>query len=112
MKIHLLHHSWTVSTISCSFLSFLKSPLCSSPLNSQQLVQQSNKTRVKRSTSIATGSDTPTLVPVPMSEDIERMGESAEHLKYNVSCGGDCCVYTVVGCVCCCLCLCGLCWLG
>lgn len=59
-------------------------------------MQQSNKTRIKRASSNATGSATPTLVPVPMSEDIERMGESAEHLKYNVSA-----LWLVHGCLCC-----------
>jgi hypothetical protein len=46
-------------------------------------MQQQNKTRAQRSGSNA-GGLTPTLVPIPMSEDIERMGESPDNLKLNV----------------------------
>jgi hypothetical protein len=51
-------------------------------------MQQQNKTRAQRSGSNA-GGLTPTLVPIPMSEDIERMGESPDNLKLNVR---ACCV--------------------
>lgn len=50
----------------------------------QQLqMQQQSKTRVQRSGSNA-GGLTPTLVPIPMSEDIERMGESPDNIKHNI----------------------------
>ncbi len=52
----------------------------------QQLMQQASRNRAKRTNSDTTGgSATPTLLPVPMDESIEKMGESAEYLKYNVS---------------------------
>ena len=48
-------------------------------------MQQASRNRAKRMNSDTTGgSATPTLLPVPMDESIEKMGESAECLKYNV----------------------------
>ena len=48
-------------------------------------MQQASRNRAKRMNSDTTGgSATPTLQPVPMDESIEKMGESAECLKYNV----------------------------
>jgi hypothetical protein len=46
--------------------------------------QQTSKNRPQRAGSNA-GNHTPTLVPIPLSEDIERMGESPDNLKLNVS---------------------------
>eukprot|EP01032_Pedospumella_encystans_P016967 gene16967-19337_t len=51
----------------------------------QQLMQQASRNRAKRMNSDTTGgSATPTLLPVPMDESIEKMGESGECLKYNI----------------------------
>lgn len=51
----------------------------------QQQMQQAHRHRAKRANSDTMGTDnTPSLVPVPMDESIEKMGESAECLKYNI----------------------------
>lgn len=50
----------------------------------QLLVQQQSKNRVSRAGSNA-GESTPTLMPIPMDADIEKIGEEEEFLKYNVS---------------------------
>ena len=66
-------------------------------------MQQQSKTRVQRSGSNA-GGLTPTLVPIPMSEDIERMGESPDNIKHNVS--PDClklfifCLFIIINLLC------------
>jgi hypothetical protein len=57
--------------------------------------QQTSKNRPQRAGSNA-GNHTPTLVPIPLSEDIERMGESPDNLKLNVSSPlllSACCIY-------------------
>lgn len=46
-------------------------------------LQQQSKNRAARAGSSA-GDVTPTLDPIPMNADIEKMGESEEHLKVNV----------------------------
>lgn len=67
-------------------------------------MQQQSKNRAKRSGSNAGGS-TPTLVPIPMNEDIEKIGESADHLRFNVRtmremqlCDHRMCLCTMWGC--------------